>query len=70
MTTIVGGIGCVPDLKAAPEPPRPSTLLKLPHLSRFDDGINEPASILNKNKHFIRIATRESVVMLGFYHVT
>ena len=66
VTTIVGGIGGVPNLKAAPEPPRPSTLLKLTMLSLLDDGVDEYASILNKHMHFIRIAIWESVVMLVF----
>ena len=69
-TTIVGGIGGVPNLKAAPEPPRPSTLLKLTNLSLFDDGVDEYASILYKIVHVIRIGIWEYVVMLVFEHVS
>ena len=54
--TIVGGIGSVPNLKATPKSPRPSTLLTLRHLYRYDDIVNEYACILNQHMHFIRIA--------------
>ncbi len=67
---VLSKYSCVLNLKAAPEPPRPSTLFKLTILSLFGDGVDEYASISNKNMHFIRIAIWEYVVMLVFEHVS
>ena len=51
------------NVKAVPEPPRSTTLLKLTISSLLDDGVDEYASILNKNMHVIRIAIWEYAVM-------
>ena len=58
------------NLKAVPEPPRPTNLLKLTASSLFDDGVDEYASILNQIMHVIRIAIWEYAVMLVFEHVS